>query len=163
MSADVEDSDRVQIAAPAGSQSGHTHHVLRVREDDRWRWRRKIRQNAHQLRIYRVGVAIAGLFFIALGLVTGPLPGPGGIPLVLLGLAIWASEFEWAHRLMQVFKAQLRRFQSWSRPRQVLAWAVFFACCGLLGYLYVATLGPPKWVPADIDRLLARLPGVDLP
>jgi uncharacterized protein (TIGR02611 family) len=162
MSADVEDSDRVQIAAPAGGHSAHTHHVLRVREEDRWRWRRKIRQNAHQLRIYRVGVAIAGLFFIALGLVTGPLPGPGGIPLVLLGLAIWASEFEWAHRLMLFFKAQLRRFQGWSRPRQVLAWLIFFACCGLLGYLYVATLGPPRWVPADIDRLLARLPGVEL-
>jgi hypothetical protein len=40
---------------------------------------------------------------------------------------------------------------------------VFFTCCGLLGYLYVATLGPPKWIPADVDRLLARLPGVEIP
>ena len=46
-----------------------------------------------------------------LGFVTGPLPGPGGIPLVLLGLAIWSSEFEWAHKLMQWFKAQLHRFR----------------------------------------------------
>ncbi|HIW31018.1 MAG TPA: PGPGW domain-containing protein, partial [Candidatus Luteococcus avicola] len=34
---------------------------------------------------------------------TGWLPGPGGIPLFLMGLAVWASEFEWAHRLLSVF------------------------------------------------------------
>jgi uncharacterized protein (TIGR02611 family) len=163
MSAGVEDSDTVDIAAPASPRHGHSHHVLRETPEDRWRWRRKIRQNPHQLRVYRFGVALAGLFFIALGLVTGPLPGPGGIPLVLLGLAIWASEFAWAQRLMTYFKAQLRRFRGWSRMRQVLAWVVFFSCCGLLGYLYIATLGPPKWIPTDVDRLLARLPGVEIP
>ena len=57
-----------------------------------------------------MAVGFAGLFFVVLGFVTGPLPGPGGIPLVLLGLAIWASEFEWAHKLMQWFKAQLHRY-----------------------------------------------------
>lgn len=138
----------------------HDHHVLVEPAEDRWRWRRKIRQNPHQLRVYRVGVAIAGLFFVVLGFVTGPLPGPGGIPLVLLGLAIWASEFEWANRLMQFFKAQLHRFRSWSRPRQVLAWLVFFAVCGLFGYSYLLTIGPPAWLPASVDVLLARLPGV---
>ena len=58
-----------------------------------------------QARLYRIAVAIAGLLLVCLGFVSGPIPGPGGIPLVLLGLAIWSSEFEWANRLMGWFKA----------------------------------------------------------
>ncbi len=159
MSASVEDSDHVATDAPTRTPSG-AHHVLVEPPEDRWRWRRKIRQNPYQLRVYRVAVAIAGLFFVALGCVTGPLPGPGGIPLVLLGLAIWSSEFEWAHRLMLWFKAQLRRFQSWSRPRQAACWLVFFSCCGLLGYGYLLILGVPGWMPQRVDQLLTQLPGV---
>ncbi len=162
MSAGVEDSDKLDGDASTTTlrSDHHHHHVLIETQEDRWRWRRKIRQNPHQLRVYRVAVAIAGLFFIALGFVSGPLPGPGGIPLVLLGLAIWASEFEWAHQLMLVFKAQLVRFRSWSRPRQALFWLAFFACCGLLGYTYVLVLGVPGWMPDPVHRLLDHLPGV---
>lgn len=162
MSAGVDDSENVAAGATKATlPSEHEHHhVLVEPEEDRWRWRRRIRQNPHQLRVYRVAVAIAGLFFVALGGVTGPLPGPGGIPLVLLGLAIWSSEFEWAHRLMMWFKLQLHRFRGWSRPRQVAFWAVFFACCGLLGYGYLLVLGSPVWMPGPVGRLLSRLPGV---
>ena len=31
--------------------------------------------------VYRAAVGILGLILIALGVVSGPLPGPGGIPL----------------------------------------------------------------------------------
>lgn len=179
MSASVDDSDHVATDAPTKTDAstkthaptktaaptktvpehGH-HHVLVEPKEDRWRWRRKIRQNPHHLRVYRVAVAIAGLFFVVLGCATGWLPGPGGIPLILLGLAIWSSEFGWANRLMQWFKAQLHRFQSWSRPRQAGFWLVFFACCGLLGYGYLLTLGLPPWMPQEVVQLLTRLPGV---
>ena len=108
----------------------HHHHILIEPEEDRWRWRRKIRQNKRQLAVYRVAVGVLGLILVALGLVSGPIPGPGGIPLVLLGLAVWSSEFEWAHQLMQWFKKQLHRYRTWSTPKKVLFWVVFFACCG---------------------------------
>jgi uncharacterized protein (TIGR02611 family) len=134
--------------------------VLRESVEDRWRWRAKIRRNPYQLRLYRGLVGIVGTFFIALGFVSGPLPGPGGIPLVLLGLAIWASEFEWAQRLMTWFKVQLHRFRSWSRPQQAAAWVAFFACCGAFGYCYLLLLGAPTWMPAQAEDLLAKLPGV---
>lgn len=172
MSAGVENSDRLAADPskrpahyppspdhPATDAHGH-HHVLIEPEEDRWRWRRRIRQNPRQLRVYRVAVAIAGLVLIALGFVTGPLPGPGGIPLVLLGLAIWASEFEWAHRLMLWCKAKLHLFRTWSRKKQALCWLVFFCCCGLLGYTYLLVLGPPGWIPESVDRLLMMLPGI---
>lgn len=128
--------------------------------EDRWHWRRKIRMDPRKLVVYRVVVGIVGVFFVALGFVTGPLPGPGGIPLVLLGLAILASEFEWAHRLMQYFKAQLHRFRQWTRPKQVLFWLVFVACCGLFGYTYMLVFGVPGWVPSFVDRHLTLLPGL---
>jgi uncharacterized protein (TIGR02611 family) len=159
MSAGVDDQPS-QDAATRRRHPLQDHHVLIEPDEDRWRWRRKIRSNPHQLRFYRVVVAVVGLFFIALGGVTGPLPGPGGIPLVLLGLAIWSSEFEWAYKLMLWFKAQLQRFRGWSRPRQTLAWVIFFACCGLFGYSYLLLIGPPSWAPLWLDRLLERLPGV---
>ena len=47
----------------------------------------------------RIGVFIVGWLVIIFGLAIGWLPGPGGIPVVLAGLAILATEFEWAERL----------------------------------------------------------------
>lgn len=136
------------------------HNVLIDAHEDRWAWRRKIRGNPIQLRIYRLGVGLAGLLLVVLGFLTGPIPGPGGIPLVLLGIAIWASEFEWAHRLMHWFKAQLRRFQSWTRLQQTAFWLVFFACCGLFFYTFMLVVGVPGWLPTTADQLLQRLPGL---
>lgn len=146
-----------KAAAPVGHGS---HHILRDSPEDRWRWRARIRQSPHQLRVYRFGVGIVGTLLVVLGFVTGPLPGPGGIPLVLLGLAVMASEFVWAERLMAVFKAHLQRFRSWSRARQTAAFVVFIACCGLVGYGYLLTLGPPDWLPGPVEGVLARLPGL---
>jgi len=144
----------------AGSEESQTDTVLLAEREDRWHWRRKIRRDPRKLFFYRIGVGLVGLLFVVLGLATGWLPGPGGIPLVLLGLAVWSSEFEWAHRLMLWFKGQLRRYQGWSLGQQVGFWAVFFAGCGLFAYLYMLSLGVPGWLPGIADRLLHRLPGL---
>ena len=146
---------------PSAHPHHHPHHILIEPEEDRWRWRRKIRQDPRKLFFYRWAVGFAGLFLVVLGFVTGPLPGPGGIPLVLLGLAIWASEFEWAHNLMQWFKAQLHRYRGWPARRKVVFWVCFFACCALLGYLYLLLIGFPSWMPQFFHDLAARLPGVN--
>jgi hypothetical protein len=137
------------------------HH--RSRHEDRWAWRRRIRANPHQLRVYRAIVATIGLLLILLGLATGWLPGPGGIPLVLAGLAVWASEFHWAHRLMLRLKHALHVFRGWSRRKQAVFWLLFLAGCGLLGWALLAVVGPPAWIPLEVDRVLAVLPGVDIP
>ena len=50
---------------------------------------------------YRMIVLVVGLSIVGLGLVLVILPGPWTIPLVLLGLAILASEFVWARLLLQ--------------------------------------------------------------
>lgn len=41
-------------------------------------------------------VLVVGCLFILAAGLTGWLPGPGGIPLFLVGIAILATEFEWA-------------------------------------------------------------------
>jgi len=154
------------LAPPAGSPGpgpveGHPdHHLLREAGEDRWRWRARIRRSPTQLRLYRGVVALLGLLLIVLGCVSGPLPGPGGIPLVLLGLAVWSSEFVWARRLMTRFKTYLHHFQAWSRPRQALALAAFLVVCGLCGYGYLLVLGAPGWLPDQVHTVLDRLPGL---
>lgn len=134
----------------------------RRRSEDRWAWRRKIRADPHKARIYRVLVGALGTLLILLGVATGPLPGPGGIPLVLLGLAVWASEFAWAHRLMQWFKLQLHKFRGWSTSRQVLTWLILVVGVGVLGYADLLIFGVPSWMPQTITGWLDHLPGVDL-
>lgn len=144
----------------SGDRSGKHHHVLIEPDEDRWAWRRRIRQNPTKLRVYRIGVAIAGLLLICLGIITGPLPGPGGIPLVLLGLATWSSEFEWAYRLRLRFKAEIKKYGGWPTGKKVAFWVAFSAVCGSLGYAYLLALGIPFWVPEVGASLLEHLPGV---
>jgi hypothetical protein len=43
-------------------------------------------------------VLVTGSLFIIAAAATGWLPGPGGIPLFLIGVAILATEFAWAER-----------------------------------------------------------------
>jgi len=170
MSPDAEqprsrDAGEAQVMDPPRSHRRvHSeHHLLRESVEDRWRWRAKIRRSPYQLRAYRILVALVGLFFVALGCVSGPLPGPGGIPLVLLGLAIWSSEFEWAYKLRQRFKAEIRKFRGWSTGKKLAFWVVFFAACGCLGYSYLLLLGVPFWMPDVGANLLDHLPGVEAP
>jgi uncharacterized protein (TIGR02611 family) len=139
----------------------HHHHVLIEPEEDRWRWRRRIRENPRHLAVYRVAVGFLGLLLICLGFVSGPLPGPGGIPLILAGLAVWASEFDWANDLMHWFKAQLRKYRTLTPNRKIAVWVIFFACCLLVGYGYLLVLGTPGWLPDSLTRALGLLPLID--
>jgi len=158
--ATMEPNGRPATSGHQPPEHDHDHHVLLDADEDRWRWRRRIRQNPRRLVLYRIGVAIAGLVMICLGFVSGPLPGPGGIPLVLLGLAIWSSEFEWANHLMSWFKLQLKRYRAWPRRKKVLFWLAFFAVCGSIWYCYLLLTGVPGWLPGVVEMALLRLPGL---
>ena len=89
---DSRDADFPTATLPPAREAPHTadhpqhehhhHHILIEPEEDRWRWRRKIRQDKRKLAVYRIAVALLGLVLVALGFVSGPIPGPGGIPLI---------------------------------------------------------------------------------
>ena len=64
---------------------------------------------------YRVGVFVAGLLCIALGVALAVLPGPLTIPPVLLGLWIWSTEFRFAERFFDSFKGKAR--EAWAHAR----------------------------------------------
>jgi uncharacterized protein (TIGR02611 family) len=66
--------------------------------------------------VWRVGVFVAGLLFIALGVALMALPGPLTIPPVLLGLWIWSTEFAFAERFFSSFKRKAD--EAWEHARQ---------------------------------------------
>lgn len=50
--------------------------------------------------VRRVGIDILGYGCIILAGLTGWLPGPGGIPLLIVGLSLLATNHQWAERLL---------------------------------------------------------------
>jgi uncharacterized protein (TIGR02611 family) len=67
----------------------------------------------------RVGVSIAGVLLILLGVVFASpfLPGPG-ILTVLAGLALLATEYDWAREISHWMKGRVERFWEWRRERR---------------------------------------------
>jgi hypothetical protein len=78
-------------------------------------WREKVRSKPGLREVYRVGVFIAGLLFIALGVALMALPGPLTIPPVLLGLWIWSTEFRFAKRFFDKFKVKAN--EAWAHAK----------------------------------------------
>lgn len=78
--------------------------------------RDRIRSKPGLAQAYRVGVFLAGLLFIVLGVALAVLPGPLTIPPVLLGLWIWSTEFRFAERLFESFKRKAR--DAWAHAKR---------------------------------------------
>jgi hypothetical protein len=132
--------------------------------EDRWAWRAWIRARPAAHRVYRFAVGVVGVLLVLAAGATGWLPGPGGIPLALLGLAVLASEFEWARRLLGRVTDHLRAGAAWARRQP--AWARRLGGAGSLllvvavGYLYLLVLGVPRWLPDGLRQPLTSLPGL---
>ena len=104
-----------------------------------------------------------GLLGVAItvgGLVLVPLPGPGWL-IVLAGLAVLASEFAPARRLLDFASATLARWTRWLAAQGLAVRAGVAAGVGLgvaVGlYAAAVVLGVPGWVP---DGVVTRLPGL---
>lgn len=146
---------------PAAGQPHHRHHPYLIdAQEDRWRWRAKIRRDPRKLFFYRIGVTMLGALLMIAAAITGPLPGPGGIPLFLLGLAVWASEFEWAQNLMLWFKAQFRRYYGLSRGWRIAFWGAVVVCAVTALYMGLLIYGIPPWLPTAAREWLRMLPGL---
>ena len=65
-------------------------------------------------------VFIIGLLLVIAAGLTGPLPGPGGIPLFLIGITILASEFAWAERVKNYVLKYVKIAGKWLREHIVL-------------------------------------------
>jgi uncharacterized protein (TIGR02611 family) len=98
----------------------------------------------------RIVVTVAGVAVIALGIVLLPLPGPGWL-IIFAGLALLATEFAWAERLLHFARDKVMGWTRWVAEQSLLVRAAI-GLAGLLlvagaVWLYVATVGVPDWVP----------------
>lgn len=89
--------------APASTDDGGPGRPVEVPSGG---WRDRVRSKPGIGQLYRAGVFIVGLLFIALGFALAVLPGPLTIPPVLLGLYIWSTEFRFAKKLFDAFKGK---------------------------------------------------------
>ena len=136
--------------------------ILLDAQDDRWEWRRKIRANPRKLLFYRIGIGVLGGLLIIAAPLTGWLPGPGGIPLFIAGLAVLASEFEWAQRLLYRVRDWVKALTAWTGKQpawlKTLGTIALFLC--VIGFIWIelAILGVPGWLPDSWESFLHSLP-----
>jgi uncharacterized protein (TIGR02611 family) len=100
--------------------------------------------------VYRAGVAVLGVAIVIAGIALIPLPGPGWL-VVFAGLAVLATEFAWAERLLHRGRDMFRAWTAWVM-RQPLVVRALLGLGGLAlvmgaAALYVAMRGVPGWLP----------------
>ncbi len=93
--------------------------------------------------IYRLAVGVVGTVVLVVGLIMVPAPGPGWL-VVFAGLAILASEFSWAKRLLDYGRARFASWMQWVNLKPLwlrcligVAGLLFLACL-LLASLYLS-------------------------
>jgi uncharacterized protein (TIGR02611 family) len=94
----------------------------------RWaRWRDRLRERPKVEFGYRIAVALIGLAILGVGILAIPYPGPGWA-IVFVGLAILATEFDWARRLLAYTRERYDKVMAWFKAQglwvQVLGVAV---------------------------------------
>ena len=57
-------------------------------------------QKKERSRLQRLAIDILGVLAIIAAAITSPIPGPGGIPLLILGLGLLATNHEWAENIL---------------------------------------------------------------
>jgi TIGR02611 family protein len=143
--------------------TGDDDNVTLDAADDDWQWRRKIRSNPHSHLVYRVVVGVIGLIIVVLGLMMVPFPGPGWL-VVFLGLAIWASEFEWAQRLLRLARHTLQGWTEWLRPQpwwvKGLVLLLTIAAVAAIFWLLLLVSGVPGYFPDVVEEWLKKVPGL---
>ena len=95
------------------------------------RWREHVRSKPGLSHAYRVAVFVAGLLCIAGGIGLAVLPGPLTIPPVLLGLWLWSTEFGFADRLLDRFKA--KGAAAWAHAKRRPISSALITIAGLAG------------------------------
>lgn len=105
----------------------------------RWaRWRDRLRERRAVDLTYRVAVGFVGLAVLGVGILAIPYPGPGWA-IVFVGLAILATEFEWAKKLLGYARKRYDAFMDWFKQQGlwVQALGALFTFAIVLGTLWL--------------------------
>ncbi|MDL9936419.1 TIGR02611 family protein [Gordonia sp. ABSL1-1] len=127
-------------------------------------WSRKrryvIRRNRHLNLTYRIAVGLVGTVVLACGIVAIPYPGPGWV-IVFIGLGILASEFAWAHHVLQFGRAKYDAWVEWFKRRHWSVQGVFAlgTCAIVLATMWIlGALGTfAGWVNVDAEWLASPI------
>ena len=159
----LDEPDEHEAAARRRAAERSDHNVTLDAHDDDWAWRRRLRAHPVTARVYRIVVAVVGALVVAGGLVAVPAPGPGWL-IVFAGVGIWATEFEWAQRLLRWGRGVLAdwthrmgRQPVWVRG--LVGLATFVLVLALFWGLFALT-GVPTLLPDNLEDPLRRLPGL---
>ncbi len=135
------DADKPRIP-PAFDPARHDDTVLESLAH-RYRFLDRIRRRPILGWMYRFGVGLVGAVVTIAGLIMVPAPGPGWL-VVFAGLAILATEFSWAKRLLDFGRAKFKAWVRWMNLRPLWLRGVIglaglaFLVCLLLGSLYLS-------------------------
>ncbi len=109
------DGDAVLAEAARAVREAEARTAVKQDEDERpsirrrWaRWRDRLRERRDADFVYRIVVGVVGLAVLGVGILAIPYPGPGWA-IVFVGLAILATEFDWARRLLAYAQGALRQ------------------------------------------------------
>lgn len=79
--------------------------------------------------VKRVGTAIVGGLVVVVGIIAIPYPGPGWL-IVFAGLAILATEFDWAQRVLDFAKSRYDLWTEWLKRQHITIRLLVLALVG---------------------------------
>ncbi|MCS7484119.1 TIGR02611 family protein [Umezawaea endophytica] len=80
---------------------------------------------------YRIGVGVVGGLVLVAGVLMIPYPGPGWL-VVFAGLAILATEFEWAGKVLKFAKRYYDMWVDWLKRQSLFVKLLVLAATGLV-------------------------------
>ena len=84
----------------------------------------------------KIAIAIIGFVIVIAGLIMVPYPGPGWL-IVFAGLAILASEFSFAHKILEFGKEKYQIWQDWVSSQGVFVQIIIW---GLMVVIIILTI-----------------------
>jgi uncharacterized protein (TIGR02611 family) len=121
----------------------------------RWaRWRDGLRDRPMADIAYRIVVGVVGLAVLGAGIIAIPYPGPGWA-IVFVGLAILATEFEWARHALRFTRERYDRVMAWFKRQ-----GLWVKALGVV--VTVAVVAGTLWLLGAL-AFAAKLVGLDWP
>jgi uncharacterized protein (TIGR02611 family) len=108
------------------------------------RWRDRLRDRPAADFTYRIVVGVLGLAVLVVGILAIPYPGPGWA-IVFVGLAILATEFEWARRALAWTRRRYDRVMDWFKAQGLWVQALGFVLTAAVVVATLWLLGALSW------------------
>lgn len=148
------------------TDSRRREETVTTQKPHRRRFRHGVRRVRHRVRrnrtldaTWRVAVFVVGVVFVLAGLIMFVTPGPGWA-FVILGLAVLATEFAWAQRVLHWAREKARAASAKAldpkvRRRNLLIALGIVVLVAAGGWWWVAVFGWPPPLVAVVDWVLS--------